>query len=130
METVDVAFAILGLGALLAGVLPRVVERRPLSMPIAFLGLGMMVFLLPTGLPVLDPLAHRDVATHLTEIGLIVALTCTATGGLWAIQAANSPEGTLDGSPPQAFYVFIIIGTLAGIGARGGHPRRSWLTGG
>ncbi|WBB81478.1 cation:proton antiporter [Micromonospora sp. WMMD882] len=70
----DVALAVLGVGSLLAGILPRMLERRPLSMPIAFLGLGMLIFLLPTGLPVPDPLTHADVATHLTEIGVIVAL--------------------------------------------------------
>lgn len=74
MEPVDVAFAVVGLGALLAGILPRVLEQRPLSMPIAFLGLGMLVFALPVGLPNPDPLAYPDVATHLTEIGVIVAL--------------------------------------------------------
>ncbi|KAB1144387.1 sodium:proton antiporter, partial [Micromonospora sp. AMSO12t] len=74
MEPVDVAFAVVGLGALLAGILPRVLERRPLSMPIAFLGLGMLVFLLPIGLPDPDPLAHPEIATHLTEIGVLVAL--------------------------------------------------------
>ncbi|MDG4758846.1 cation:proton antiporter [Micromonospora sp. WMMD710] len=74
MEPVDVAFALVGLGALLAGILPRVLERRPLSMPIAFLALGMLVFLLPVGLPTPDPLAHPELTTHLTEIGVIVAL--------------------------------------------------------
>jgi NhaP-type Na+/H+ or K+/H+ antiporter len=74
VEPVDVAFALVGLGALLAGILPRVLERRPLSMPIAFLGLGMLVFLLPLGLPTPDPLAYPTVTTHLTEIGVIVAL--------------------------------------------------------
>ncbi|RKR91275.1 sodium/proton antiporter (CPA1 family) [Micromonospora pisi] len=68
------AFTLVGLGALLAGVLPRMLEHRPLSMPIAFLGLGMLVFLLPTGLPSPDPLAHPQLTTHLTEIGVIVAL--------------------------------------------------------
>ena len=63
-----------GLGALLAGILPRVLERRPLSLPIAFLGLGMLVFGLPLGLPDADPLAHPKVVEHLTEIGVIVAL--------------------------------------------------------
>jgi uncharacterized membrane protein len=48
--------------------------------------------------------------------GLIVALTTMAAGALWAVQASNSPTGTLDGSPPQAFYVFIIIGSLAATG--------------
>ncbi|SCL24416.1 sodium/proton antiporter, CPA1 family [Micromonospora rhizosphaerae] len=74
MEPVDVAFALVGVGALLAGILPRVLERRPLSMPIAFLGLGMLVFLLPTGLPTPDPLAWPEVTTHLTEVGVTVAL--------------------------------------------------------
>ncbi|MEV0718900.1 cation:proton antiporter [Asanoa sp. NPDC050611] len=74
MSAADAAFAILGVGALLAGVLPRVLERRPLSMPIAFLVLGMLVFAMPTGLPAPDPIAHPVLATHLTEVGVIVAL--------------------------------------------------------
>lgn len=74
MELSALAYALLGLGALLAGILPRLLERRPLSMPIAFLGLGMVVFLLPLGLPDPDPLTHSDITTQLTEIGVIVAL--------------------------------------------------------
>ena len=70
----DVAFAVIGFGALLAGILPRLLERRPLSMPIAFLGLGMLVFGLPLGLPDADPLTHPKVTEHLTEVGVIVAL--------------------------------------------------------
>ncbi|MDG4824306.1 cation:proton antiporter [Asanoa sp. WMMD1127] len=74
MSAADTAFAILGVGALLAGVLPRLLERRPLSMPIAFLLLGMAVFGLPLGLPTPDPIAHPVLTTHLTEVGVIVAL--------------------------------------------------------
>ena len=70
----DLLFALFGVGALLAGILPRVLERRPLSMPIAFLALGMLVFALPLGLPEADPLAHPKLTEHLTEIGVIVAL--------------------------------------------------------
>jgi NhaP-type Na+/H+ or K+/H+ antiporter len=70
----DVAFALLGVAALLAGILPRALERRPLSMPIAFLALGLLVFALPIGLPEVDPLAHPALAEHLTEVGVIVAL--------------------------------------------------------
>jgi NhaP-type Na+/H+ or K+/H+ antiporter len=70
----DLVFALIGVGALLAGILPRVVERRPLSMPIAFLGLGMLVFALPLGLPDADPLRHPKLTEHLTEVGVIVAL--------------------------------------------------------
>jgi len=74
MQVSDLAYLVVGAGALLAGILPRLLERRPLSMPIAFLGLGVLVFALPTGLPDPDPLAHSTLTEHLTEIGVIVAL--------------------------------------------------------
>ena len=74
MQLSDLLFALIGVGALLAGILPRVLERRPLSMPIAFLALGMIVFAVPFGLPDVDPLAHPKLTEHLTEIGVIVAL--------------------------------------------------------
>ncbi|MFG1609990.1 cation:proton antiporter [Actinoplanes sp. NPDC049265] len=74
MQLSDLLFALIGVGALLAGILPRVLERRPLSMPIVFLLLGMAVFALPLGLPEPDPMAHPKLAEHLTEIGVIVAL--------------------------------------------------------
>jgi NhaP-type Na+/H+ or K+/H+ antiporter len=70
----DLVFALVGVGALLAGILPRVLERRPLSLPIAFLALGMVVFALPLGLPDADPLAHPTLVEHLTEVGVVVAL--------------------------------------------------------
>lgn len=56
------------------------------------------------------------VAARLDVAGLVVALTTIATGVLWAVQASYSPSGTLDGSPPQAFYVFILMGTFAAVG--------------
>lgn len=74
MTVVDVAYAVAGVGALLAALLPRLLEGRALSMPIAFLGLGMLVFALPTDLPVPDPIRYPWIAEHLTEFGVIVAL--------------------------------------------------------
>jgi NhaP-type Na+/H+ or K+/H+ antiporter len=74
VDPVDVAFAVLGVGALLAGLLPRLLEGRALSLPIPFLGLGMLVFALPFDLPDTDPLKYPQIAEHLTEIGVIVAL--------------------------------------------------------
>ncbi|MET0492566.1 MAG: cation:proton antiporter, partial [Actinoplanes sp.] len=74
MQLPDLLFALFGVGALLAGILPRVLERRPLSMPIVFLALGMLVFALPLGLPDADPLAHPELTQHLTEVCVIVAL--------------------------------------------------------
>jgi NhaP-type Na+/H+ or K+/H+ antiporter len=74
MQLSDLVFALVGIGALLAGILPRLVERRPLSLPIAFVGLGAVVFALPTGLPDVNPLAYPRLTEHLTEAGVIVAL--------------------------------------------------------
>lgn len=60
---------------------------------------------------------HKQVVPGRLDIaGLIVALASLTAGAFWAVQARYSPTGTLDGSPPQAFYVFIIIGTFAAIG--------------
>jgi sodium/hydrogen antiporter len=70
----DLLFALFGVGALLAGILPRLLERRPLSMPIVFLALGMVLFAVPLGLPDVDPLAHPALTEHLTEVCVIVAL--------------------------------------------------------
>ncbi|WP_433791187.1 cation:proton antiporter [Actinoplanes sp. CA-252034] len=74
IQVPDLLFALFGTGALLAGILPRVLERRPLSMPMAFLGLGLLLFGLPLGLPEADPLAHPKLTEHLTEVCVIVAL--------------------------------------------------------
>ncbi|GAA0917178.1 cation:proton antiporter [Virgisporangium aurantiacum] len=70
----DLVFAIAGVAALLAGLLPRLLEGRPLSLPVAFLGLGMLVFALPLDLPVPDPLVHVELTEHLAEVCVIVAL--------------------------------------------------------
>ena len=51
MDLLDLAYALVGVGALLAGLLPRLLANRPLSMPIVFLGLGAALFALPIGLP-------------------------------------------------------------------------------
>ena len=74
MNPADLAFAVAGFGALLAGLLPRLLEGRPLSMPVTFLGLGMLVFALPLDLPAPDPVRHAKVIEHLTEVGVIIAL--------------------------------------------------------
>jgi sodium/hydrogen antiporter len=74
VDLLDLTYGLVGVGALLAGLLPRLLADRPLSMPIVFLGLGALLFALPIGLPDPDPLAHPDVAERLTELTVIVAL--------------------------------------------------------
>lgn len=74
MDLADLSFAIAGIGALLAGLLPRFVAGRPLSLPMAFLLLGVVVAALPLGVPRLDPLAQGTLVEHVTEVGVIIAL--------------------------------------------------------
>jgi sodium/hydrogen antiporter len=74
VDVLDLSYALVGVVALLAGFLPRSLASRPLSLPIVFLGLGIVMFLLPIGLPDPDPLQYTDLAVRLTELGVIVAL--------------------------------------------------------
>jgi NhaP-type Na+/H+ or K+/H+ antiporter len=70
----DLAFTVVGVGALLAALLPRLLEgRRPISLPIVFLLLGAGLGLAP-GLPRLDPLRELGFVELLTEITVIIAL--------------------------------------------------------
>ncbi|GHD21822.1 cation:proton antiporter [Streptomyces galbus] len=86
MTSADVVFAWLGVGALLAAVLPRVLAGRPLSMPLVFLLCGIGVYLLPLPLPVVDPVGDRVVAEHVTEVVVIISL-------MGAGLALNRPVG-------------------------------------
>ncbi|MFF4173309.1 cation:proton antiporter [Streptomyces sp. NPDC001744] len=74
MTPSDITFAVLGLGALAAAVVPRLVSGRPLSMPMVFLAAGALSGLLPVPLPDVDPVADRVWIEHVTEICVIVSL--------------------------------------------------------
>ena len=45
--------------------------------------------------------------------GLGIALVITGMGLWFAYQGANSASGTVDGSPPQAFVIFVVAGLVA-----------------
>lgn len=47
--------------------------------------------------------------------GFVIGTLIAAAGATFAIQGANDPSGTVDGSPPQAFIAFMIIGTIAAL---------------
>ena len=49
-------------------------------------------------------------------IGLVIAVSIVGLGALFMRMGANSPSGTVDGSPPQAFILFIIAGSFAAAG--------------
>ncbi len=44
-----------------------------------------------------------------------VAIGLCAAAAILALMAANSPTGTLDGQPPQAFYLFGIVAPIAAV---------------
>lgn len=50
------------------------------------------------------------------KIGVVIALTITVLGLYFIYLASNSPTGTIDDSPPQAFVLFVVAGSLAFIG--------------
>jgi NhaP-type Na+/H+ or K+/H+ antiporter len=67
-------FAVVGVGALLASLLPRLLEGRPFSLPIVFLSLGLLIGAVP-GLPLdASPEGHAVFLEHFTEVVVIVAL--------------------------------------------------------
>ncbi|QNP62075.1 cation:proton antiporter [Streptomyces genisteinicus] len=86
MTSSDAVFACMGVGALLAAVLPRALSGRPLSLPLVFLLCGIGVYLLPLPLPAIDPVQHRVAAEHITEVVVIVSL-------MGAGLALNRPVG-------------------------------------
>lgn len=71
---VGALFAAAGLATLAAALLPRVLRRLPVSMPMVFLATGVAGFALIPSLPDPDPLAHGSVAVHLTEVCVVVSL--------------------------------------------------------
>ncbi len=77
IDRYELGLAVAGLVALLAAWVPAYLDRRPLSLPVVLVGLGMLVFLLPLGLGSMDPRDHLGAAERLTELGVIVALMGT-----------------------------------------------------
>ncbi|HEX7306650.1 cation:proton antiporter [Lentzea sp.] len=63
-----------GLATLAAALLPRLLDRVPVSMPMVFLGAGALTFSVVGDLPDPDPDRHSTVLLHLTEICVIISL--------------------------------------------------------
>ncbi len=80
LSLTDVVFLVVGAGALLAALLPRLLTGRPLSLPMIFLGSGALLGLLP-GLPFeAIPARHPVVVEHLAEMTVLVALMGAGLG--------------------------------------------------
>ncbi|MGW5049791.1 cation:proton antiporter [Actinokineospora sp. NPDC004072] len=86
MEPGAIAYAGIGVATLLAAMLPRVLGKAPISMPMVFLAGGALAFTVFEPLPDPDPLRHGSVVVHLTELCVIISL-------MGAGLAINRPVG-------------------------------------
>jgi NhaP-type Na+/H+ or K+/H+ antiporter len=68
------AYAAAGVATLLAALLPRLLNRAPISMPMVFVGAGVAAFALFPGAPTPDPIRYESATVHLTEVVVIVSL--------------------------------------------------------
>jgi sodium/hydrogen antiporter len=74
MDPYMVTLAVLGVAAMGAAILPRVLTGIPLSMPIVFLALGMVIYALPLGLEGPNVITDDQAAERLSELVVIVSL--------------------------------------------------------
>jgi len=73
-QTYHILLVVMGIAVLAAALLPRLLWKLPLSMPIALLLLGYLAFALPLGLPRPDLSRQGTLVERLTEIVVIVSL--------------------------------------------------------
>ena len=74
MAVYEVVMVLLGLTVFGAVILPRVLSDKPLSFPLIYVAAGMVLFSLPLGVEIPDPMKHGDLAERLTEFVVIIAL--------------------------------------------------------
>ena len=74
VDEVGTIYAAIGVATLAAALLPRVLGRVPISMPMVFVAAGIIAFALLPELPAPDPMEHSGLALHLTELCVIVSL--------------------------------------------------------
>jgi sodium/hydrogen antiporter len=74
IEAHQLALLILGVAAFGVVGLPHVLSRQPLSYPIVFVAMGVLLFSLPLGLIQPNPIEFAETTETLTEIGVITAL--------------------------------------------------------
>ena len=79
-----------------------------------FVAAILALYLLVTG--VMAAKRRSFIAGNFEKLGLVVALAITAMGLMFMRMASVSETGTVDGSPPEAFVIFVFAGSLAAIG--------------
>ncbi len=73
-DTAAVVYVAAGAATLAAALLPRLLGRAPVSMPMVFLAVGACAFAVIGPLPAPDPREHEAVTLHLAELCVIISL--------------------------------------------------------
>ena len=77
MEHYNIILLVFGISLLGVAYLPTLLAKRPISYPIIYVGLGIILFQLPINLPSPIPLDNIEAWTHLTELCVIISLMGT-----------------------------------------------------
>jgi NhaP-type Na+/H+ or K+/H+ antiporter len=74
MDGPAVTYAVIGVLTLVAALLPRLLRRAPVSLPMVFLAAGAVTFAVIGPLPDPDPREYPGFTLHLTELCVIISL--------------------------------------------------------
>lgn len=117
MDSTGVVYAAAGLAMLLAAILPRLLKRAPISLPMIFLATGIVLFATLDWLPRIDPLANGTIVEHVTEACVIISL-------MGAGLALDRPVGWRRWMSTWRLLGITMPLTMLGVGVLGG-----WLLG-
>lgn len=73
-ESYNLMLLFVGIAILGASVLPRILSKYPLSMPIVLVASGYLLYLLPIDIVVPDYKMHGGYFEHITELAVIIAI--------------------------------------------------------
>ena len=74
MDAYKLLLALVGLALIGATWLPHLLKRHPITFPIAYVLIGLVLYALPVQVPRPDPFRYAELAEQLTELVVIVAL--------------------------------------------------------
>ncbi|OZM72018.1 cation transporter [Amycolatopsis antarctica] len=109
-----------GIAILAAALLPRLVRRLPISLPMVFLALGALTFAVIGPLPDPNPLAHPEPTLHLTEVCVVVSLMGAglALNRMPGLRSWSTTWRLLGITMPLSMLAVILLGwTVLGLGA-------------
>ncbi|QLG28864.1 cation:proton antiporter [Halorarum halophilum] len=74
MSAYEIGLIVVAIALLGTAVLPRLLEHKPLSFPIVYVALGVLLFAVVPGAPALDPIGNAHLTERITELVVIVSL--------------------------------------------------------